>query len=144
MADALHQRILLIDESGSQLRSVDIAAALCHELVAVVGEVGLHQLLRIVDDAHGGDGVQAQMGPHQQRLGVRIADAADTAASGKFAQIVLELGPKRRIFNVVNLTLEAALAVVQRHAAAPGSQVGMVVRPEEDVQHNVFLGDCSE
>ena len=81
VADALQQGVLLVDKRGGQLRGVDLAVAHGHELVAVVGEVRLYQLFGVVDDADGGDGVQSQVGPHQQGLGVCVADAADAAAS---------------------------------------------------------------
>ena len=48
------------------------------------------------------------------------------------------------IFNVVNLTLEAAFAVVERHAAAPGSQMGMIVSAKKDLQDHIFLGNRSK
>ena len=57
--DTGHQIIFLIDEGRGQLSSVDLAGAHGHKLMSVVGEILLDQLLGIVDDAHGGDGVQA-------------------------------------------------------------------------------------
>ena len=81
VADALHQGILLVDESSSQLGGVDETVALGHELMARIGEVGLHQFLSVIDDAHRGDGVQPQVGTHQQRLRIHIRDAADAAVS---------------------------------------------------------------
>ena len=92
MADAGDQIVLLVDEGGHQLGGVDFTRAHGHELVAVVGEVALHQRVGIVDDAHGGDGVQAQVGAHQQGLGIGVADTADAGAAVKFRQILVELG----------------------------------------------------
>ena len=144
MADALIQAALLVDEGGGQLGGVDRAGAHGHELVAVVGEVALHQLLGVVDDAHGGDGVQPQVGAHQQGLGVRVADAADAAAAVELGDVLFKLGPEGGVLDVVDLTLEAALPVVDDHAPPAGAQVGVVVHAEEHVQHAVLLGDGSK
>ena len=59
--NALHEVFLHVDEGGDQLRDVDLAAALRHELVSVVGEVGVDQLVDIVDDAYRADGIQPEV-----------------------------------------------------------------------------------
>ena len=84
VADTGHQRILLIDEGGGQLRGGNFAGRHGHELLALLLETLLHQRLGVVDDAHGGDGVETQMGTDQQRLRVGVADTADAAGAGEF------------------------------------------------------------
>ena len=138
VTDAGDQVVLLVDEGGHQLRGVDLAGAHGHELVAVVGEVAVHQGLGVLDDAHGGDGVQPQVGAHQQGLGVRVADTADAGAAPEPGQILLELGAEGGVLNVVDLPVKAgSVPVIDGHAAPAGAQVGVVVRAEEHVQHHV-------
>ena len=144
MENAVHQVVLLVDEGGGQLGGVDLARAHGHELVAVVGEVFLDQLLRIVDDAHRGDGVQAQVGPHQQGLGVGVADAADAALAVKLGQVLFKFGSERSVLNGVDLPLEAVLLIVDQHAAPAGAQVGVVIHSEKDIQGYVLVCCCAE
>ena len=108
------------------------------------GEGLFHQLLSIVDDAHGGDGEQAQVAAHQQGLGVGIGDTAHTGNAGHLGQIIFKLGAEGRIFNVVNLPLKALLGVVENQAAPAGAQVGVVVRAEKDVVNTVAAGNCAK
>ena len=103
----------------------------------MVGEVLLNQSIRIVDDSHSRNGEQSQMGPHQQGLGVCVADTADSAVTGELVQICLKFGTERGIFNTVNLSLIAALSVVHHHARSPVSQMGVVVHAEKHIQNHV-------
>ena len=112
--------------------------------MAVIREVGVDQFLTVVDDAHGGDGVHAQMGTHQQGLGVRIRDAADAAAAVELRQVRLELGTEGSVFNVVDLALEAGGRVIDGHAAPPGAQVGVIVHAKKDIKYTIPLGDCTK
>ena len=112
--------------------------------MAVVGEIGFHKLLGIVDDTHGGDGVKSQVGPDQQGLGIRIGDAADAAAAVEVRQVPLELGAEGGVLNVVDLPLEAAGLVVDGHAAPAGAQMRVVVHTEENIKHAISLGDRSK
>ena len=59
----------LADEGRHQLCLVHFAAAHGHKLMAVIGEAGVDQRFGIVDDAHKGNGIQAQVGPDQQGAG---------------------------------------------------------------------------
>ena len=135
------QVILLVDEGGGQLGGVHPAGAHGHELVAVVGEIGLDQLVGVVDDAHRGDGIQTKVGPHQQGLGVGVTDAADTGAAVKVGQVPLELGAEGGVFDVVDLALKAVLLIEHDHAAPAGAQVGVVVHSEENIKGDVPLRD---
>ena len=138
VTDAVNQIILLIDECGNEFGRVDFAGAHGHELGAhACIEVLLDQLVGIVDDAHGGDGEKPQMRADQQRLRVGIADAANAAASGKIAQVLLELGPEGGVLDIVDLALKALLPVVKDHAAPVGAQMGVVIHAEKDVEGNV-------
>ena len=84
------------------------------------------------------------MGPHQQGLGVRVADAADAAVAVELGDILLKFGPEGGVLNIVDLALEAVLLIVYDHASPAGAQVGVVVHAEKDVEHAIPLGDCSE
>ncbi len=141
ITDTGNQVVLLVNQGGHQLRGVDLAGAHGHELVAVVGKVPLYQLFGVLNDAHGRDGVQPQMGAHQQGLGIRIADAADARPPVERGKILLELGAEGGVFNVVDLPVETLLPIVDGHAAPASAQVGVVVRAEEHIQHHVPLGN---
>ena len=138
--DARDEVVLLVDERGDELRGVHLARAHGHELAAAAGEVALHQLLGVVDGAHRGDAERAQVRAHQQRLRVGVADAADAAATVEALQVVFEARAERRVLDRVDLALEASfLRVVENHARALRSQVGVVVHAEEHVQHHVVM-----
>ena len=107
----------------------------------MVVEIAIHQLAGVVDNAHRGDGKQPQVGPDQQGLGIRIADAADTGATLEILQILLKLGAEGAVFNVVNLPLEPVFPVVDGHAAPAGAQVGVVVGAKEHIQHHIPFCD---
>ena len=112
--------------------------------MSVVGEIGADQLLGIIDASYRADGEQAQVGTHQQRLGIRVADAADTAAAVEIGDVFLKLGSERCILNVVDLAMETALTVVDGDTAAQSAEVRVIVRAEKNVQDAIFLGDCTE
>ena len=61
------------------------------------------------------------MASDQQGLGVGVGDAAKAEAALEFRQVAFKLGAKRRVFDVVNLTLEALFRIVERQAAALGA-----------------------
>jgi hypothetical protein len=75
----------------------------------------------------------------QQGLGVRVADAADAAGAVEFGHVLLELGPKGSVFDVVDLALESILLIVYDHASPAGTEVGVVVHAEKDVKNAVVL-----
>ena len=107
----------------------------------MVVEVVLDELLRVVDDAHRGDGEHPQVGAHQQGLGIAVADAADAALAVEVGQVLLELGAEGGVLDGVDLPLEAVGLIVDDHAAPAGAQVGVVVHAEENVKGDVSMGD---
>ena len=120
---------------------VDLARAHGHKLVPGLHVVLLYQLLGIVDNAHGGNGKQPQVGANQQGLGIGVADAADAGGTVKIVQIRLKLGAEGGIFDAVDLPLKAVLAVMNDHAAPAGTQVGVVIHTEKNVKGHVSLGN---
>ena len=81
----------------------------------------------------------------QQGLRVGIGDTADTAAAVEIRQVLFKLGAEGRVFDVVDLALEAALlGIIDGHAAPAGTQVRVVVNTEENIKYAVPLGDCSK
>jgi len=55
-------------------------------------------------------------------------------------QVVFEARAERRVLDRVDLALEASfLRIVEDHACAFRSQVGVVVHAEEHVQHHVVM-----
>ena len=107
------------------------------------GERLLHQRLGVVDAPDGGDGEVAQMGAHDQRLGLVVGDTADAQVALHVVDIPLKLGAEGRVFDVVDGPLEAALAV-HHHAAAPGAEMGVVVRAEKQVKYAVVFQSNAE
>ena len=71
--------------------------------MSVVGEIGIDQLIDVVDDTHRADGVQAQMGAHQQRLGVGVADAAHADVALELMQRAFKFRAEGGVFNIVDL-----------------------------------------
>ena len=135
------QVLALVDKGRHQFGGVDLAGAHGHELGSAAGKEPVHQVVRVVDDTHGGDGVNAEAGADHQRLGVRVADAADAGAAVEASQILLEFGPEGGVLNGMNLTLESVLPVEHDHAATPGAQMGVIVHAEENVERRVPLRD---
>ena len=84
------------------------------------------------------------MGPQEQRLRIVVRNAADAAVALHVRNVRLEAGAERRVRDVVDLTLEALLRVVDRHAAELGAEVGVVVDAEEGVENDVALGYSAE
>ena len=74
-------------------------------------------IIPVVDDAYCGNGIEAQMGPHQQRLRVGVANASNAGLAVKLPQIMLKLGAEGGIFNVMDLAVEPLL--VRRAAVSP-------------------------
>ena len=112
--------------------------------MAVVGEILGDQLLGVVDDAHGGDGVEPQVGADHERLGIRIADAAEAAAAAEGAEVVFKFGAEGRVGNGMDLPFAARVPVPDGHTGIPGTQVAVVVRPEEHIQHHIAVRDRPE
>ena len=101
--------------------------------MAGAGKGVRHQLLGVIDQTDGGDGEHAQMGAHQQRLGIRVGDTADAGGTAEFGQIAFKLGTERGIFNIVDLALETLVDIVKCHTAPAGAEVGVVVHAKVNV-----------
>ena len=81
------------------------------------------------------------MGSDQQGLRIGIADAADAAATVEVRQILLELGAEGGVLDGVDLALESVLGVMDQHTAPAGTQMGVVVHSEKDIEGHVPLGN---
>ena len=144
VTDPLGYRVLLIDEAGCQLSSVDLAAAHFQEVGAAVGKGLPHQLLQVVNPPHGGDGVVAQMRPDNEGLGIGVADAADTQRPGHVVHVPLELGAEGRILDVVDGPLEPLVRAVDGHAAPAGAQMRVIVHPEKQIGDAIVMRGYAE
>ena len=138
--DALHQIVLLIHQIGHQLRGIQIPAAHLQEMGMTLGEQLLRQLCRVVDLAHRGDGVCPMVGTDHQRLGLEVRDAADADVPLHLIEILVELCPKRRVLYIMYGPVESLLFTIDHHSRPPGSQMGMIVRSEEQVKDTILLG----
>ena len=115
--DTLSDGVLLIDEGSDQLGGVDLAAAQL-QIVVVLVEDQLSQRILVVDLADRAEGKAAQVAADQQRLGFKIGDTGDTNAAAHLIDIFFKLGAERRVFDVVDLSLEADLTIIHGHTAA--------------------------
>ena len=93
----------------------------------------LHQLFHIVNASHRGDGIIAQMRAYDQRLGIRIADAADSHRPRHFPHVPLKLCAEWGILDIMNRPVEAGLRIIHRHTAPPGAEVGVIVHAEKQI-----------
>ena len=98
-----------------------------------------HQRVDVVDAPDGGDGEVSQVRAHDQRLRLGIGDASDAQRALHGRHIPLKLGAERGVFDVVNGPVVPLLGVVDGHAAASRAQMGMIIRPKEQVEHAVVL-----
>ena len=79
------------------------------------------------------------MRTYQQGLWISIADAADTAAAMKGSHIFLKFGSERCVFNIVNLTLKAGMAIVDRDTAPQCAEVRVLVCTEKDIKDAILF-----
>ena len=86
------------------------------------------KLVQVVNLADRRNRKAPQVRLNQQRLRLIVGNTADAQVSFQFLHVLLKLRAERRILNIVNRPLESLLPV-HRHAAAPRSQMGMVVYP---------------
>ena len=133
-----HQVLFQIDEGGHQLCGVDVPAAHLQKVGVPRLEHGVHQLLRVVNPPHGDDGVSAVVGADDEGLGVVIGNTPDAKVALHLVYVLVELGAKGGVLDVVDGPVKAGILPVHRHARTAGAQVGVVVRAEKQVQQAVL------
>ena len=144
VANAVNDVVLLCDKRADERGGVDLSAAHCFKACAGFAEKLAAKFLIVVDYADVADRVGTQSGFQQDRLRIRVAYASYAEVAGHSLDVALELCAERRVLNAVNASLEALLSGIRRHAAAPGAEVGMVVRAEEYVADTAVFSCCSE
>ena len=77
------------------------------------------------------------MGAYKQGLRICVTYAADTARAAECIEIFFELCPEGRVCNGVDLSVESTLSVPYDHSSIAGAQMTVVIRPEENIEHNV-------
>ena len=107
--------------------------------MSVIGKIGIYKLLGIVNLPYCDNGVEPKMGADQQRLKIRITDAADADVPGKVRQILFKPCTKRSIGNRVDLPGTAAVLIQNGNTCASGSKVTMVIRTKENIQYNIAV-----
>ena len=119
--DTFDEVLLLVDDRGHQLRGVHIAAAHLQKVGVPAFEQLLHDLVGVVDFAHGHNGVGAMVRPHNQGLGLVVGDAPNAQMALHAGHVLVELGAEGRVFNVVDGAVKALCRVVNRHAGTAGA-----------------------
>ena len=142
--NALREGAFLVNQSGNQFVGIDSAAAHGLKVTAAEGQVLAKQCFRIINDANGADGIGAQLGADQQRLGIGIGNAANGCTALHFAENSIEFGTEGGILDIMNLPLQAQLLVISSHTAPAGTQVRMIVGAEEHIQNAVPVGNCAK
>ena len=71
------------------------------------------------------------MGTNDQRLWLVIGYAADAERAVHFIDIFVELGAKRRVFDVVNGPVKTVLFAVNGHTGPSCSEMGMIIRAKK-------------
>ena len=84
------------------------------------------------------------MRPHKQRLRVCVTYAADAAASVELVKILFKLGAEGGVVDIVDLALEADFGVIDRHTAALGAKVRVIIHAEENINDAIPFQGCSE
>ena len=137
--DALDEVGLLVDEGRGELGGVHGAAGHGVEVVPGLREVFPDDRVGVLDDADDADGVGPEVGADEKGLGIVIADAADGGSALHFVPHFFEFRAERGVLDVVDVPLQSGLGVPGSHAAAPGAEVGVVVRAEKYVRDRVAL-----
>ena len=139
-ADSLGEIAFLVDQGRQQLRLVDASPGHGIEMPAAEGQILVDQRIRILNHAGHADGVGAQAGADQQRLGIRVRNAAHGRGAPHFLKDMLKLRPEGCVLNVVNLPLQPDLRIPGRHSGPLGAQMGMIIHAEKGIQHAVPRG----
>ena len=138
IADAGYQILSGGNQGRHKLGVVDLAPAHGHELGILMLDQLLNQLGFIVDDPHRADGKMTLPAVNRQRLGFRIADAADTHVSFHGVRFLFKFCPEGGILYAVNGPVKARWSV-NAHTSCFRSQVGMVVRSEKQIHHTIVF-----
>ena len=94
------------------------------------------QFFDVVEFADSGNRIFPQMGMNIKRLGIGIADTADTEEAGQFGDIIFEFGAERRIFDIVNNPFDAGF-LINRQAAFFGAQMRVIIGSEEQIHDTI-------
>ena len=81
--DAVHEALAFVDKDGDEFGHVYFAQGRFREMHGVALADFLDELLGVVYDADGDDGVFAQVRPYDQRLSVEVTDDAHSHVSGE-------------------------------------------------------------
>ena len=142
--DPLDDAGFLVDERGDHFRRVEFSVAHFREVGIAAPERTVRQRFDVVDLTYCDDGVSAEAGGDDQGLILEIADDADSAFSVELAEHAVELCAELCVGDVMNAPGNVAVAGSDGHAAALGSQVGMVIRPVKKFGNTVRGGDNAE
>ncbi len=100
----------------------------------------LYQPVRIVDLSHRADSISTVMRTDQQRLRLIIGNTADSKLPVHIVDILVKLGSKRSVLDIVNRPLKPARFVVNCHSGTSRPQMGMIIRPKKQIKHTILFG----
>jgi hypothetical protein len=99
----------------------------------------IHQLVRIGDLADGGDGKGTMMGPDDQRLRLKIRNAADAHMALHLQNILLKLRAEIGAFDIVDRPVKAFFGIVNHHTCPARTEMGMIVGSIKQVKNTVIV-----
>ena len=139
VADPFRKGLPAVDQRRYQLCGIDLAAGHGFVMAADLEHMAVDQFLCVIDHADNTDRKNAEACPDQQRLRIAVVDTADRRGSLHIFKDMLELGPERRIVDLVDLPLKTDLFVIRSDAAGLRSEMGMVVHSEKHFVQAIFF-----
>ena len=104
-----------------------------------IAEAFLHQCFYIIDLANCGDGKISQMGAHQKRLGLVVRNTADSQIAFHLCHILVKLGTKRRILNIMDHAVKSARFSIYCHSTSSCSQMGVIINSKKQIHYTIRL-----
>ena len=108
--DPVDETRFLVDKRGHQLRGIDLSPAHLGEMRGAFPESHFYQGLNVFYDAHGNDGIGAEMRADDERLVLVIADDPDPFPALELRQVAVEFRAELRVGNIMDAALEARVS----------------------------------
>ena len=112
--NALYEVVAHINHQGNDLGLVDVV---CREFAQVhaVCEEFVGELAQVVDLSHSGYRISPEVRVYEYRLGIGVADNANTLVAVEIIELVFEFRAEVVSLYTVNLTIKAPFTVESNH-----------------------------